>query len=212
MLILLADDHALVREGLKNTLTGLSSDAKFVEASNAQEVLECVSGDTPFDLVLLDLVMPGNEGFQLLGELCNTYPELRIAILSGSGDPQQMRKSLDMGAVGFISKSASPEVLLSALHLILAGGIYVPPDMLKLTAPAAPKDKGPHPDQDGQQLVLTARQREVLERLEQGKSNKQIARELNLSENTIKIHVAAILRTLDVDNRTQAAMWARENA
>ena len=212
MLILLADDHELVREGLKHTLTGLSPDVTFLEASTATEVVDTLLQHTDINLLLLDLVMPGSNGFQLLKQICDSNPDLPVVVLSAADDPAQMRKALDVGASGFISKSGNAEVMLSALHLILAGGIYVPPDMLK-----------PYPDTDpgAQQIVaesagatdprtsaLTARQRQVLEKLGQGKSNKQIARELDLSENTVKIHVTGVLRALGVDNRTQAAVIA----
>ena len=213
MLILLADDHALVREGLKHTLVGLGSDVEFIEAATATEVIESLSSHPSIDLALLDLVMPGSNGFQLLTQICNTYPDLPVAVLSASSDPSQMRKALDIGATGFITKSSSAGVMLSALRLIQAGGVYLPPDMLK-PDPAAQVgqhglDANSATGQDTETSALTSRQREVLKRLGQGKSNKQIARELNLSENTVKIHVSAVLRALGVDNRTQAAVLAR---
>jgi len=215
VLLLLADDHALVREGLKHTLRGLAPDVEFLEAASAAEALDCIAGNAAIDLALLDLVMPGCGGFELLTRVCDRHPDLPVVMLSGSSDPLKMRKALDIGAAGFITKSATAEVMLSALRLVLAGGIYVPPDMLKGSTPAEPAPSpaagrsddsaAPSPG-DG----LTARQVQVLACLGQGKSNKHIARELDLSENTVKIHVAAILRALGVDNRTQAAMAARE--
>jgi len=214
LLLLLADDHALVREGLKHTLADLTASVEFVEAATAGEVADILGRNQAVDLALLDLVMPGSDGFSLLTRVCNSYPDLPVVILSGSADPLKMRKALDIGAAGFICKSATAEVMLSALRLVLAGGIYLPPDMLK--TPSAPEGlnrapmTGPDASQRPSSAALTTRQREVLERLVEGKSNKQIARELELSDNTVKIHVAAILRTLGVDNRTQAAIAARE--
>ena len=212
MLILLADDHELVREGLKHTLTGLSSDVTFLEASTATEVADTLIQHTNIDLLLLDLVMPGSNGFQLLKQICDSNPDLPVAVLSAADDPAKMRKALDVGASGFISKSGNAEVMLSALRLILAGGIYVPPDMLKPYTDTDPGTQGfatqPSSASDSQTSALTARQRQVLEKLGQGKSNKQIARELDLSENTVKIHVTGVLRALGVDNRTQAAVIA----
>ena len=212
VLLLLADDHALVREGLKHSLGALAPEVTFIEAATADQVIEALTADRPIDLVLLDLVMPGSEGFDLLARVCDSRPELPVVMLSGSSDPQKMRKALDIGAAGFITKSATAEVMLSALRLVLAGGIYVPPDMLR------------GPLTDAQQPVaspgrcngspaggLTARQVEVLGCICQGKSNKHIARELDMSGNTVKTHVAAIFRTLGVDNRTQAAVVAREH-
>jgi len=211
--MLLADDHALVREGLKHTLSRLAQDVEFREASSATEVLDCVGGEERIDMVLLDLVMPGSKGFGLLSEVCDSNPELPVVMLSGSADPAKMRKALDIGAAGYITKTATAEVMLSALRLVLAGGIYVPPDMLKGdgTSPRAPMEAAiaaSHPVSSA--ASLTTRQREVLACLGKGKSNKQIGRELELSENTVKIHVAAILRALGVDNRTQAVVVARE--
>ena len=212
MLILLADDHELVREGLKHTLTGLSPDVTFLEASTATEVIDAIFKHTGIDLLLLDLVMPGSNGFQLLKQICDNNPDLPVVVLSAADDPAQMRKALDVGASGFISKSGNAEVMLSALRLILAGGIYVPPDMLKPYPDTDPRAQGivtkSAAATDPQTSVLTARQRQVLEKLGQGKSNKQIARELDLSENTVKIHVTGVLRALGVDNRTQAAVIA----
>ncbi len=211
--MLLADDHALVREGLKHTLSGLAPEVEFREAASAAEVFDCIARNPTIDIVLLDLVMPGSRGFELLTRVCDDHPELPVVMLSGSADPVKMRKALDIGAAGFITKSATAEVMLSALRLVLAGGIYVPPDMLRggsgVTDQAVRVDP-PNASRPGNPTALTARQREVLACLGQGKSNKQIARELDLSENTVKIHVAAILRLLGVDNRTQAAVLARE--
>jgi len=215
VLLLLADDHVLVREGLKHTLGRLAPDVEFLEAASAAEALDCIAANDAIDLALLDLVMPGSAGFDLLTRVCDRHPELPVVMLSGSSDPLKMRKALDIGAAGFITKSATAEVMLSALRLVLAGGIYVPPDMLKGAAAAAAEAGVVSGGVDGAAAAspgggLTARQLEVLACLGQGKSNKHIARELDLSENTVKIHVAAILRTLGVDNRTQAAMAARE--
>ena len=216
MRILLADDHALVREGLVLTLSALMPDTHFIEAQSAEEVRAAMTDGAAFDLILLDLFMPGTDNFSLLTELCHEDPDLPVVVLSGSTDPTHMRKALDLGASGYIPKSSTGEVMLSALRLVLAGGIYVPPDMLRLPA-EAPREAAGKARQamaaDGQaeiRLQLTGRQLDVLACLAEGKSNKQIARDLDLSENTVKIHVAAILRALNVNNRTQAAMAARE--
>jgi DNA-binding NarL/FixJ family response regulator len=214
VLLLLADDHALVREGLKHSLRPLASDLEFLEAATAEEVMSLLVRRADLDLALLDLVMPGNAGFDLLTHVCDTRPELPVVMLSGASDPHKMRKALDIGAAGFITKSATAQVMLSALRLVLAGGIYVPPDMLRETAPSAHEPRAPGGQTvrtPGSVLVsLTARQLEVLGCICQGHSNKHIARELDMAGNTVKTHVAAIFRTLGVDNRTQAALVARE--
>jgi len=212
--LLLADDHALVREGLKHTLANLETSVEFIEASTAAEVINILGRDQAVDLALLDLVMPGSDGFSLLAQVCNSYPDLPVVILSGAADPAKMRKAIDIGAAGFICKSATAKVMLSALRLVLAGGIYLPPDMLNKTTVPQTENPAPMVRPEASKRIsfaaLTTRQREVLAGLVEGKSNKQIASELGLSDNTVKIHVAAILRTLGVDNRTQAAVAARE--
>lgn len=212
LLLLLADDHGLVREGLKHTLADLRDDLSFLEAGSASEVLTALEANPDTALALLDLVMPGSNGFQLLTQVCDQHPELPVVILSASADPVQMRKSLDIGAAGFIPKHASAGIMLSALRLVLAGGIYVPPDMLLSPDPAPTDATNPADTDAGPDALddLTSRQRIVLHHLGRGLSNKHIARELGLAENTVKIHVAAILRTLGVSNRTQAALVARE--
>lgn len=212
MLILIADDHALVREGLRYALRDLTPEVRFQEASDAMQVRALIERSPDVDLLLLDLVMPGSNGFELLTELCQRRPELPVVVLSGSEDPVHMRKALDLGAAGFIPKTSSAEVMLSALRLVLAGGIYVPSDMLRSSPSGAPADAPPAPvsaPQSGSADGLTNRQREVLRQLGEGKSNKQIARVLDLSDNTVKIHVAAILRVLKAENRTQAVIIAR---
>lgn len=214
VLLLLADDHALVREGLKHSLGALAPEVTFIEAATADQVIAALAAEQSVDLVLLDLVMPGSEGFDLLARVCDSCPELPVVMLSGSSDPQKMRKALDIGAAGFITKSATAEVMLSALRLVLAGGIYVPPDMLRENAPATAEPRaqasGVTRSPGSLPAGLTNRQLEVLGCICQGKSNKHIARELDMAGNTVKTHVAAIFRTLGVDNRTQAALVARE--
>jgi DNA-binding NarL/FixJ family response regulator len=218
VLLLLADDHALVREGLKHSLRPLAPDLRFVEAADAAEVMAAVTRHGDLDLALLDLVMPGNTGFDLLAKVCDTCPELPVVMLSASGDPQTVRKALDIGAAGFVTKSATAAVMLSALRRVLAGGIYVPPEMLGSAARTGDRSTctGGSSPAASRALptaltTLTARQMEVLGCVCQGKSNKQIARELDMSGNTVKSHLAAIFRTLGVDNRTQAAVVAREH-
>ena len=187
---------------------------EFIEASTAAEVIDILGRNQSVDLALLDLVMPGSDGFSLLAQVCNKHPDLPVVILSGAADPAKMRKAIDIGAAGFICKSATAKVMLSALRLVLAGGIYLPPDMLNRTTAPEAANPAPRARPEASKRIsfaaLTTRQREVLEGLVEGKSNKQIASELGLSDNTVKIHVAAILRTLGVDNRTQAAVAARE--
>jgi len=209
MRFLVADDHELVRKGLIGALRQLEQEAELVDVEDAGQTLEAVRGGEAYDLILLDLFMPGADGFELLGEVCNICPDTPTVVLSASEEPLHMRKALDLGAAGYIPKSAGMEVMLSALRLVLAGGIYVPPDLLRKPAapdPVSVAEAAAALPPDG----LTGRQREVLSLLGEGKANKEIARELDLSENTVKIHVAAVLKALGVNNRTKAAMVARQ--
>lgn len=197
MKILVADDHALIREALRHVLTQLASGVDVLEAPDCEGARRAVAEHSDLDLLLLDLNLPGVGGLALLPELRRDYPALPVVVLSALEDPVTVREALACGAMGFIPKSSSNEVMLSALHLVLAGGRYLPPEALTNSADAV----APISAAD---VVLTERQREVLALMAQGKSNKQICRELNLAEATVKIHVTAILRALKVASRAQA--------
>lgn len=208
MKLLVADDHVLLRDGMIAALSALAGpDAIYLEATDAAQVLRLVAEHPDLDLILLDLFMPGANGFELLSQVCALVPGTPVVIVSASEEIARMRKSFDCGASGFVVKSAGRELLLSAVRLVLAGGVYLPSELLRTgTAhPSSPPEQPPSTSP----MMLTARQQEVLALLEQGQSNKQIARALGLSHHTVKIHVAAILRKLEACNRTQAAGLAR---
>ncbi len=212
MKILIADDHELIRQGLRQTLQSGALDAEVLEARSAQETLAAIASHRDLDLVLLDLFMPGAGEFELLERLCSELPELPLVVLSGSRNPSHMRHCIDAGAAGFIPKSAGADVMLKAIDLVLAGGLYIPPELLQpggetegLPPELQPMGGLPTEIPDS----LTHRQIDVLRLLGDGLSNKRIARELGLSENTVKIHVTAILRALQLDNRTQAGIVAQ---
>jgi len=209
--ILVADDHVLVREGLSSALRALSAGLEVKQAANGDEVMAELQQNHDFDLILLDLRMPGTDGFALLGNICNRFPDIPVVILSASDDALTMRKSLDRGASGFIPKSTDHDVMLSALNLVLAGGVYIPPGMLNDDANAA-SDKQRFADSQDLDVKnrLTDRQIEVLHLLAKGYQNKLIAKTLGVSEHTIKIHVTAILKALGVKNRTQAVLVAQQ--
>lgn len=214
MKILVADDHALMREGLIGALRDAWPDATFVEAADAPETLQALGSQCTFDLVLLDLFMPGADGLRLLSSICDDYPDTRVVVISAADDPADMRRALDYGAVGFIPKSTARSVILGAVQLVLAGGVYLPPQLFGRDRQPEPPSGSPNlreaPQTNGLPLAeLTERQVQVLKLLGQGLSNKRIARALGLAENTVKIHVAAIFRALGASNRTQAVMTAR---
>ncbi|WP_454902632.1 LuxR C-terminal-related transcriptional regulator [Variovorax gossypii] len=219
MKILIADDHRLVIEAVKAKLSELEPGIEFVLAMSVDELLAGASDD--LDLALIDLNMPGADGQAHIDEIRQRHPALPVMVLSGYEDPAIMRSALERGVLGFIPKAYSPEVMLSAVRLVLAGGVYVPPMMLTALPPGIVAGVAPQavetPSRGGagsQTLehlrnVLTERQVEVLQLLSQGKPNKLIGRSLGISEGTVKIHLAAIFRALNVRNRTEAVVAAQ---
>ena len=217
MKILIADDHRLVIEAVKAKLSELAPGIEFVLAMSVDELLAGASDD--LDLALIDLNMPGAAGQAHIDEVRRRHPAVPLIVLSGYEDPAVMRSALERGVLGFIPKAYSPEVMLSAVRLVLAGGVYVPPMMLSALPPGivagvagAAEVSGrasSAPTLDHLRNVLTERQVEVLQLLSQGKPNKLIGRALGISEGTVKIHLAAIFRALNVRNRTEAVVAAQ---
>jgi len=223
MKILIADDHRLVIEAVKAKLSELEAGIDFVLAMSVDELLAGASDE--LDLAVIDLNMPGAEGQAHIDEIRRRHPAVPVIVLSGYEDPAVMRSALERGVLGFIPKAYSPDVMLSAVRLVLAGGVYVPPMMLSSLPPGvvagiagngsagegAQRGSGAASAQTLEHLrnVLTERQVEVLQLLSQGKPNKLIGRALGISEGTVKIHLAAIFRALNVRNRTEAVVAAQ---
>jgi DNA-binding NarL/FixJ family response regulator len=222
MKILIADDHRLVIEAVKAKLSELEPGIEFVLAMSVDELLAGATDD--LDLALIDLNMPGADGQAHIDEIRRRHPAVPVIVLSGYEDPAIMRSALERGVLGFIPKAYSPEVMLSAVRLVLAGGVYVPPMMLTALPPGIVAGMAPQATTEtlarggnggGSQTlehlrnVLTERQVEVLQLLSQGKPNKLIGRSLGISEGTVKIHLAAIFRALNVRNRTEAVVAAQ---
>jgi len=210
MKILVVDDHVLIRQAMHGVLKKLKRDASVFDASNSAEALNIVSHNPDIDLVLLDLSLPDRDGFSVLAELRKRLPQIAIVVLSAVQDRDNVVKALDLGALGFIPKSAQNDVILNALRLVLGGGIYVPPEILAreeipLAIPRAERGTSQVTPED---LGLTERQLDVLALIMQGKNNKTICRILDLAEPTVKNHVTAILRALKVENRTEAVVAA----
>lgn len=193
MKLLVVDDHVLVRQGLAALLDGRGAASEVIQAGDVAEALAAVQANPDLEAVLLDLNLPGLGGMGAIGEIGRLRPDLPVVILSSSEDPEDVRRALDLGALGYVPKSASPETLISAVQMVLGGEVYVPP----LLANAPPPPPGI--------AELTPRQREILVAVARGLSNKDIAVRFGLSEKTVKVHVGAIFRTLAVFNRTQAA-------
>jgi DNA-binding NarL/FixJ family response regulator len=215
MKILVIDDHVLIREALRGVLKELKGEATvIIEASDSRGALQQIDENRDVQLVLLDLGLPDRDGFETLAELGLRYPTIPVVVLSAYRDRDRVVKALDLGALGFIPKTARREVMLGAFNLIFAGGVYIPPEILgREPGPTVPERPAvmatpPNPPVIGSELGLTERQLEVLALLMQGKSNKVICRALKLAEPTVKIHVSAILRALKVANRTQAVIAA----
>lgn len=207
MYILLVDDHTLFREALLHVLNQLDTQIVVFEAANAEEAAQLIFHTRNLDLVLLDIDLPGVDGLTALPGLRELAPTVPIVVLSGSETPQHVKLALDNGAVGYIPKSCSCHEMLSALHIVLQGDVYIPPRLLGKLGEGA-LSLAASCNNNPAQALLTARQIEVLELMARGLPNKSIANTLNLAEGTVKLHVAAILRALGVGNRTQAVMEA----
>lgn len=187
--ILSCEDHALFRDGLRGVVAELPDAPELVGAATAAEAFRLLDADPDIGLVLLDLALPDADGFDVLRSLRERHPLVGVAVVSASENAADAREALDAGASGFIPKSAERGVLLGALQLILAGGVYAPHGLV-----------GQEPATAG----LTPRQLEVARLLAKGLTNAEIAEVLAIGAGTVKTHVAAILETLDVSNRTEA--------
>jgi DNA-binding NarL/FixJ family response regulator len=210
---LVVDHHFLIREGLCAVLKQLKSKATVLEAGNGRETMQLVSEHADIGLVLLELNLPDRDGFSLLVELRERHPAVSVVVLSAQQDRDSVIKALDLGALGFIPKSGQLEVMVGALGLVLAGGIYIPPEILSTEGRPHPSPKttcivpGTRPLRPVE-FGLTDRQFDVLRLMMKGQSNKAISRVLNIALPTVKNHVSAIFRIMKVNNRTEAVIAA----
>ena len=208
MKLILADDHTLFRDGLALLLKVHCADCEIWEGDGLDAALAAAQAHPDADIALLDLHMPGMDGAQGIRRFVELNPALPLIILTGAEDPQQIQEVLSAGASGFIPKSSTPAVMLSAIQLVRSGGTYIPPQLLSSASVSA---HGPASSaiRERAQTQLTERQMQVLRLLAAGKPNKAICRELNIEEGTVKAHIATVFRVLDVANRTEAASVAR---
>jgi len=197
----IADDHPLFRGALKQALSGIADETDILEAGDFDTAKTLVTGNDDLDLLLLDLSMPGASGLSGLISLRGIHAAVPMVVVSAHDDPGTIRRALDLGASGFISKSASMEEIREAVRTVLKGGIAAPVGI----------DLGVEQDPEISDLIkrlhsLTPQQTRVLGMIAEGRLNKQIAYELGVSEATIKAHVSAVLQKLGVDSRTQAVI------
>ena len=204
MKILLVDDHVLIRDALRGVLKELAGDATVLEAADCRQAMRLIEAHPDLHLILLDLNLPDRDGFEILADLRERYGTISLVVLSALNDRQNVVKALDLGALGFIPKSAPRDVMVNALRLIFAGGIYIPPEALG--RPSKSRHSGAGLGVSPADLGFTGRQIEVLALMMQGRSNKAISRILEVAEPTVKHHVTAILKALKVANRTEAVI------
>lgn len=210
--ILVVDDHPLILEALQHVLKQLDADVEVQDAQSADQAHALLRAHPDADLLLLDLGLPGTDGLDFLSRVRSESPSIPVVVLSASDARDNVMRAIDLGAMGFIPKSSSNQVMLGALRLVLSGGVYLPPAaLLQEESSVSVRPSAPQAREGGitpRDLGLTERQAQVLALILQGKPNKLICRELDLAEGTVKIHVAAILRALNVSTRTQAVIEA----
>ncbi len=214
MKILIADDHELFLKGLELILKDFDTSTNIVKAKSYTDIFKLIEQERDFDLILTDLAMPGAQWLDALQKIHQSLPETPVIILSALFDKEIVQKTIDLGAAGYIPKTSSNAVIISAVNLVLSGGVYIPAELLQDTLQNdfnmlkeienIPENK----ELSEKVKILTPRQIDVLRLIAKGKSNKQIAFDLGLSEGTVKLHITAILKLLNVYNRTGAVVAA----
>lgn len=205
MKVLIVDDHALIREALHAVLKQLKREALIFEASNSCQAMHIVEQHPDISLIFLDINLPDRDGFSILRELRDRDATIAIIILSSSDDQDTVKRAFKLGALGFIPKTTEREVMLNAIKLVFSGGIYIPSEILEETTSPRLTNKLARRDSP-KGLGLTDRQIEVLALLMKGKSNKIIARTLNMAVPTVKNHITVVLKALNVTSRTEAVI------
>ncbi|WP_168215621.1 response regulator transcription factor [Marinobacter confluentis] len=195
MKILVSDDHELIRDGVAALLGRLEPGADILLATTGDEAIAIASEHQDLDLAVIDLSLPGTSGLPMVSKLCELLADAPVLVLSASADRHLILKTIECGASGFVYKALGTRVLEHALQMVLAGGVFMPPL---------------RENEDQALSAVTPRQRQILELLAQGKSNKEIANTLHISANTIKNHLAKLYEHFRVSNRTQAVMKAQE--
>jgi DNA-binding NarL/FixJ family response regulator len=195
--ILIVDDHALFRAGLRMLLSTIGQNVHCLEAANAADALALIAQHADLQLCLLDLALKNEHGFQAIQKIKETAPQIAVVVVSGVDDSATIRSCIDAGAMSFIPKSVTPEVLTQALQHVLSGAVYLPEQIVSAMA-----------DTPQRRPLLTPRQFQVLQCLSRGLPTKLISRELELSEHTVKEYIALVFQALGVRNRTEAVIKA----
>ena len=214
---LIADDHELFLQGLEFILRREYPDAEITLADSYTAIFDILQSKHDFDLILTDLAMPGANWREAITKMHGVCPETPIIIISAVFEPEILQETYNMGVSGYVSKSFSNSLILSAINLVMAGGMYIPPEVMKMGSKSSSesvrdliRDLERPKAVNGGNHGLTPRQTEVLECLAEGLSNKQIAYKLAVSEGTVKIHITLLMRTLEVTNRTAAVRKAAQ--
>lgn len=213
MRVLIADDHELFLKGLELILSDLDEKVDTILAHDYGDVFKLIENDNNFDLVVTDLAMPGANWLEAIKHIHKKLPDTPIIILSAVFDKEIVQKTIEIGAAGYIPKTSSNAVILSAVRLVLSGGAYIPPELLNNSLKnqfSSLEQVSPEFDNKNHKVSLTPRQIDVLKLIAKGCSNKIIAHELGLTEGTVKLHVTAILKILNVYNRTGALIEAHK--
>lgn len=204
MKILIADDHALFRDGLAMRLEEINPDIIMHQSPSFSQAVKILDKESDIDIIIVDLDMPDMRWEDGIAELKKKAPNASMIVISASEDIRNIRKILSTGIKGYIPKRSDPKIMHNALKLILEGGTYIPPALI---------ENSNENNSNGYKIsgkTLTNRQSQVLDLIAQGKSNKQIAYEMGVSEATVKLHINALLRSLKVNNRTQAVVTAQK--
>ena len=214
MRLLIADDHTLFRDALVQYIERAEPDVEVVTAKDLDEAYDLIKKSQDYDLVLLDLRMPGMHGMKGFERVREDFPEVRVGLMSGVAEPEDVKKSMDLGSVGYFPKTLSGKALLKSIQLVMAGERFLPLDKDSNKVQESyfvdeedRKHLSPNVSSD---VSLTPREKQVLGYLVKGAANKEIARDLDLQVVTVKLHVRGICRKLGAKNRTQAALLAQQ--
>jgi NarL family two-component system response regulator LiaR len=204
--ILIADDHTVVRKGLRSLLSGEKYGIEVIgEASNGQEAVQKAEQLKP-DVILMDLVMPEKNGIEAIQEIKEIQPDARILVLTSFADDENVTGAIEAGAYGFLLKDTSPDELVQTIHSVFKDKLIIPQEFTQILLAAKRSEN----EKDAKNSLLTPREIDVLRCVAQGKSNKQIAQTLFISTATVRSHVSSVINKLDLENRTQLAIYAKD--